>query len=149
MPKMQASLLVPSLGADDLGVPPEDDIPDIPSQEESFPVVNLNTSEGQILMAVDEALFKMSQHAATILASIDKSWDATLRVLNHNNAATMALVEAIQRCVPYSATIATRTVSGFPLTLTVQHTTQQGFFEAMDSLFILLKDGGFTPGGMP
>ena len=145
MPKMTTKGLPET---EDLGVPPEDDLP----EDGALPlgpiidIVNPNTLNGQFAMGLDQALFKMSEHAATILATIDKSWDTALRVLNHNNAATQALVAALQPVVPYSATISTRTPSGFPMSLTVQQSTQQGFFEAMDTLFVLLKEGGFTPG---
>ena len=143
---------------EDIGTPPTDDIEDpaVPmtviadqlGEQVETPTVDPSTPAGQVVLTVDQALFRITEHAATVLASIDKSWDAALRVLNHNNNGLLCLKEAVQNftpVTPYSATVQAMTPSGFPISFTVQHATQTGFLEAMGGLLAFLKENGFQP----
>lgn len=165
MPRMQANSHAKDILDDEKGHFSGDDDDDIAEvslpmatiatieqQHVEMPTVDPNTPAGQVVLTVDQALFAMSQHAATVLANIDKSWDACLRVLNHNNSATMCLKEALQAyapVVPYAATVSTLTPSGFPMSLTVQHATREGFLEAMGGMLAFLKEQGFQPMTLP
>lgn len=133
----------------------DDDIPDpatplaVVTQTLPPPVVDPSTPAGQVVMSVDEALYKFSTHAAGVLSSVEKSWDAALRVLNHNNQSVEVLATALATyvpCVPFSAEIAVTSPSGYPMKLVVQHATQEGFLGQMGTLMAFLQDNQFTPG---
>jgi hypothetical protein len=111
------------------------------------PIVNPNTVEGQAILSVDEAMFKITQHAATCLGAIDKSWDAALRVLNQGNNGLLALKEALQNWAPhtpYRATVQVVTPAGFPMSLSVEALTQRDFLEKVGALMQFLSANGFT-----
>lgn len=157
MPKMGATLPEPAIVPE--ATAPTDDLPDPPVPMELITeslaqplAVDPNTLHGQAMIEINQALYAFSEHAKGVLSAIDKSWDSALRVLNQNNMATLALKEALQSyapAVPYSATVSTLTPSGFPMSLTVQHITRDGFLGAMGELLGWLKEQGFTPLTVP
>lgn len=152
MPKMTA---IPTEAHANGETPPDvllDDIDDpvTPSTIVAQPpsVVDPGTPAGQMLMSVDEALYKFSTHAAVVLSSVEKSWDAALRVLNHNNQGVEVLAAALATyvpCVPYSAEIHVTSPSGYVMKLIVQNGTQEGFMGQMGTLMAFLQDNNFTP----
>lgn len=110
--------------------------------------LHLGTFEGRALLNVDQACYKISEHAATCLNMISNSWDAAVKVLNQNNSAFLCLKEALQSWAPhtpYSATIHVVTPSGFQMTLTVEALNQDEFLGKVGALMGFLKEGGFTP----
>jgi hypothetical protein len=138
---------------------PSGDIPDpaIPMAEIATqaqaridaPSVNPSTVEGQALMSVDEALYKFSQHAASCLNAIDASWNAALRVLNHNNSAIMALKEALQSWAPhtpYAVGIDAMSPSGYSMVFRIEALTQADFLEKVGNMMEFLRASGFQAG---
>ena len=124
------------------------------------PAVNPNTVEGQAMMSVDQAMFRISEHAATVLKAIegsvahalkniDHGWDNAVRLLNQNNSGFLAMKEALQGFAPhtpFSATVQAITPSGYPITLTIEHVTYAGFLEVMGQTMAFLQQNGFQAG---
>ena len=138
-----------SIEPDDIADPPQPMgmLAEQAKERAESPTVNPNTVEGQALMTVDQAMWKISEHAATVLNAIDKSWDTALRVLNHNNNALLCLKEALQAWAPhtpYSATVQVVTPSGFPMTLTAEALNQDDFLAKVGALMQFLTASGFT-----
>jgi hypothetical protein len=161
MPVMSTTKTVPeeSGSPDPLFEQPIGDIADPPQPLETIAaqaqarieslIVNPNTIEGQAMINLDEALYKFSQHGATVLNAIDKSWDAALRVLNHNNNALLCLKEALQGWAPhtpYSVSIQVVSPSGYPMSIAVEALTQEDFLGKVSAMMGFLSSNGFTPG---
>lgn len=144
--------------------PPTDDIADPPvplhmmaqlaETRVQTPSVDPNTTTGQLVMGVDEAIYKFSQHGATVLGMIERSWGEALKIFNHNERAVAQLAAALAQGLtlhtPYSATFQLQSPAGFPLSLTVEAMTQPEFIGKLKDLMGFLMEAGFClPGGAP
>jgi hypothetical protein len=146
VPENEEGLLPPTDDMEDPALPMAL-LADQAKHQVDTPSVNPSTVEGQAILSVDEAMFKITQHAATVLAAIDKSWDAALRVLHQGNNGLLALKEALQNWAPhtpYRATVQVLTPAGFPMALTVEALTQRDFLEKVGALMQFLTANGFT-----
>lgn len=113
------------------------------------PAVNPNTPAGQLVMSVDEAMYRFSQHAATVLAAVEKSWDATLHKLDQNETALERFADALKAyapCVPFAGTVSVITPAGYPLSVTVQAPTHDEFMDRMGAMLSFFQLNQFQPG---
>lgn len=126
---------------------------DDPAPAEDPPAyLDLSTLEHKILMVADSALFKLSEHGATLFKHLDNGFSAAIGRLDVNRAALDALTQAVAQhrpLVPYSATVSTVTPSGYPVSFTVQESSQAAFLEALGGLLGWVKAQGFSPLTLP
>lgn len=85
-------------------------------------------------LTLDQALWKFSEHTATLLAAVEKSWAQKLASLTQ------------QQPLPYGATVHVQTPAGYPMTMSVQAGSQDDFLARMGTLMAFLQDNGFGPG---
>lgn len=113
------------------------------------PEMDPSTPAGHMLLTVDEAMYKFSNHAAMVLSTIEKSWEAQLQRLAPNDRALQSLAEAMkafQPGMPYSGKVNVMTPAGYPLTVTVQTGSQEEFMARMGAMLSFFQDNNFQPG---
>ena len=123
------------------------DVPEVLQPPDRGPI-NLSQLHDQVLMTVDTALYKVTQHVLAGMSGLDKSISGGLQAIAAGQDGMRLLASALAQAtplVPFSGTVKAISPSGYPISLSAQGTTQDEFLQRFGALLGFLKTEGFTP----
>ena len=122
--------------------------PERPASAPEPPLVLTNLGD-QVLLTIDQAMWKMSEHVVSGMRACGQAVDQGIAVLQAQHDGLRVLAEACDRyapVIPYSVTIHVKSPSGYPMAFTVQESVYSEFLTAVGQIMQLCQEDGFTPG---